>query len=143
MGKVSSFWALSAMGVLGSIDEGAVGVSYPFLEIPVLWIIVAVILANTVLILFSALLSNWIKNLSRKFPSILSGIILVILGILKFLELILEFKMLNPARFLLAKLRASIPFICKLLKLSLLLLQVSLQTQKLRWRKLMPTKFLR
>jgi putative Mn2+ efflux pump MntP len=86
MEKVSSFWALSAMGVLGSIDEGAVGVSYPFLEIPVLWIIVAVILANTILILFATLLSNWIKNLSRKFPSILSGIILIILGILKFLE---------------------------------------------------------
>jgi putative Mn2+ efflux pump MntP len=58
MEKVSSFWALSAMGVLGSIDEGAVGVSYPFLEIPVLWIIVAVLLANTVLILFATLLSN-------------------------------------------------------------------------------------
>ena len=68
MDKVSSFWALSAMGVLGSIDEGAVGVSYPFLEIPVLWIIVAVILTNTVLILFAALLSDWIKNLSKKFP---------------------------------------------------------------------------
>jgi putative Mn2+ efflux pump MntP len=27
MEKVSSFWALSAMGVLGSIDEGAVGVA--------------------------------------------------------------------------------------------------------------------
>jgi len=70
------FWALSAMGVLGSIDEGVVGVSYPFLEVPVLWIIVAVILANTVLISFATLLSNWIKNLSRKSPSILSGIIL-------------------------------------------------------------------
>jgi putative Mn2+ efflux pump MntP len=86
MEKVSSFWALSAMGVLGSIDEGAVGVSYPFLEIPVLWIIVAVLLANTVLVLFATLLSNWIKNLSRKFPSILSGIILILLGVLKFLE---------------------------------------------------------
>jgi putative Mn2+ efflux pump MntP len=70
MDNVSSFWALSAVGVLGSIDEGAVGVSYPFLEIPVLWIIVAVLMANTVLILFATLLSNWIKSLSRKFPSI-------------------------------------------------------------------------
>jgi putative Mn2+ efflux pump MntP len=66
MEKVSSFWALSAMGVLGSIDEGDVGVSYPFSEIPILWMIVAVILVNTVLILFAALLSNYIKNLSRK-----------------------------------------------------------------------------
>jgi hypothetical protein len=58
---------MPAMGVLGSIDEGAVGVSYPFLETPVLWIIVAVILANTVLILLATLLSNWIKNFILKF----------------------------------------------------------------------------
>jgi len=88
--KVSSFFTLSAIGILGSIDEGVVGVSYPFLEIPVLWIIVAVIIANIVLISFAVLLSNWIKNLSRKFPSILSGTILIILGILKFLELTFE-----------------------------------------------------
>ena len=73
--------------ILSSIDEGAVGISYPFLGIPILWIIVAVILANTILILFAALLGNWIKNLSRRIPSILSGAILIILGILKFLEL--------------------------------------------------------
>jgi putative Mn2+ efflux pump MntP len=87
MEKASSLLALSAIGVLGSIDEGAVGVSYPFLGIPILWIIVAVILANTILILFATLLSSWIRSLSRRLPSILSGIILIVLGVWKFLEL--------------------------------------------------------
>jgi putative Mn2+ efflux pump MntP len=87
MEKVSSFWALSAMGTLASIDEGAIGISYPFLGIPILWIIIAVILTNTILILLAVLLSSWIKALSRRIPSVLSGAILITLGILKFLEL--------------------------------------------------------
>jgi putative Mn2+ efflux pump MntP len=87
---VSSFWSLSVMGTLGSLDEGAVGISYPFLGIPILWIVLAVILTNTVLISFAMLLSSWVKSLSRKTPSILSGIILIFLGILKFFELTIE-----------------------------------------------------
>jgi putative Mn2+ efflux pump MntP len=85
--RVSSFWELSAIGILSSIDEGAIGISYPFLGIPIIWIIIAVILANTILILFASFLSSWIKTLSRRTPSILSGTILITLGILKFLEL--------------------------------------------------------
>jgi putative Mn2+ efflux pump MntP len=65
------------MGTLGSLDEGAVGISYPFLGIPILWIVLAVILTNTVLISFAKLLSSWVKSLSRKTPFILSGIILI------------------------------------------------------------------
>jgi putative Mn2+ efflux pump MntP len=87
MKRVSSFWELSAIGILSSIDEGAIGISYPFLGIPIIWIIIAVILANTILILFASFLSSWIKTLSRRTPSILSGTILIALGILKFLEL--------------------------------------------------------
>jgi putative Mn2+ efflux pump MntP len=75
------------MGTLASIDEGAVGISYPFLGIPVLWIVIAVILANTLLISLAALLSDRIRDLSGKLPSILSGVILIILGILEFLDL--------------------------------------------------------
>jgi putative Mn2+ efflux pump MntP len=89
MERVSSFWAMAAMGTLASIDEGAVGISYPFLGIPVLWIVIAVILANTVLISLAALLSDRIRDLSGKLPSILSGVILIILGILEFLNLAL------------------------------------------------------
>ena len=78
---------LLAVGIVGSIDEGAIGIGYPFLEIPILWIIVAVILTNTVLIFLAVFISNWRKNLNKKIPSILSGIILIVLGILSFLEL--------------------------------------------------------
>ena len=85
--NISSFWVLLAMGILGSLDEGAVGVGYPFLEVPVLWIIVSVILVNTVLIFFAMFIGNWKKNLNKKIPSILSGIILIVLGVMNFLEL--------------------------------------------------------
>jgi len=87
MEKVSSFWAMATMGTLASIDEGAVGISYPFLGIQVSWIVIAVILTNTVLISLAALLSDRIRNLSGKLPSILSGVILIVLGILEFLDL--------------------------------------------------------
>ena len=88
--NVSSFWVLLAMGVLGSFDEGAVGVGYPFLEIPIFWIIVSVILTNTALIFLAVFTSNWRKNLNKKIPSIISGSILIVLGILNFLELFLK-----------------------------------------------------
>ena len=45
------------------------------------------LLTNTILILLAVLLSSRIKALSRRIPSILSGAILITLGILKFLEL--------------------------------------------------------
>ena len=86
--NISSFWALLAMGTLGSIDEGAVGIGYPFLEISLVWIIVSVILANTILVYFAMLISNWKKNLNKKILSILSGTILIVLGIKNFLELV-------------------------------------------------------
>jgi putative Mn2+ efflux pump MntP len=87
--KISSFWAITAMGSLGSIDEGAVGISFPFLGIPVLWIILAIIIANTVLVFTASTLSIWIKKMSQRTSSILSGIILITLGVLKFLDLTL------------------------------------------------------
>lgn len=88
MKNASSFWLLLATGVLGSFDEGAVGVGYPFLEIPVLWIIAAVILTNTILIFFAVFVGNWIKGFfEQKIYSILSGIILITLGLVNFLEL--------------------------------------------------------
>jgi putative Mn2+ efflux pump MntP len=85
--KISSFWAITAMGSLGSIDEGAVGISFPFLGIPIPWIILAIITANTVLVFTASTLSIWIKKMSQRTPSIVAGIILITLGVLKFLEL--------------------------------------------------------
>lgn len=79
-----SFWILVSTGTLGSIDEGIVGVSYPFLEIPVQWIIAAVIMANTLLVYVAMLLGIWMKRLSGKTASIISGAILISIGILNF-----------------------------------------------------------
>lgn len=87
--NVSSFWVLLVMGTLGSIDEGAVGVGYPFLQTPIQWIIVAIIITNTVLIYLAMFISNWKKNLNERIVQILSGIILIALGTMNFLKLFL------------------------------------------------------
>lgn len=86
--NIASFWILLVMGILGSLDEGAVGVGFPFLELPIFWIIVSVILTNIALIFSAMLISNWKKNLNKKIPSILSGFILIALGVMNFLELV-------------------------------------------------------
>lgn len=86
--SIPSFWTLLAMGTLGSLDEGTVGLVYPFLEIPIIWIIICVIFVNSALVYLAMLLSRLIRNFSTMLSSILSGIILILLGILKFLEMI-------------------------------------------------------
>lgn len=86
-----TFWMILLIGTLGSLDEAVVGIGYPFLKIPILWIIIAVLLVNTVLIFLAVILSGFAKKLNRKFTSVLSGIILIVLGISKFLEM--NFKM--------------------------------------------------
>ncbi len=83
----SSFLILLTTGILGSLDEGAIGISFPFLEISIFWIIFAVILTNIVLIYLAILAGGWIRDLNREIPPILSGMILIILGVLKFFEL--------------------------------------------------------
>lgn len=84
--NISSFWVLLTMGTLGSIDEGAIGISYAFLEIPISLIIVSVIIANTALIYLAVFLSSLGKRINKKILSILSGLILIALGIMNFLE---------------------------------------------------------
>jgi len=86
-----TFWMILFIGTLGSLDEAVVVIGYPFLKIPILWIIIAVLLVNTVLIFLAVILSGFAKKLNRKFTSVLSGIILIVLGISKFLEM--NFKM--------------------------------------------------
>ncbi len=87
--NIASFWVLLVMGTLGSIDEGAMGIGYPFLDIPVVWIIISVILMNTLLVYLAVLASTWKTRLNKKIPPILSGIILIVLGIINWLEIIL------------------------------------------------------
>jgi putative Mn2+ efflux pump MntP len=85
--NITSFWVLLVMGTLGSIDEGAVGIGYPFLEIPVAWIIISVILVNTLLVYLAMLASTWKTRWNQKIPPILSGLILIVLGIINWLEI--------------------------------------------------------
>ncbi|MEM1583217.1 MAG: hypothetical protein QXF28_00840 [Nitrososphaerota archaeon] len=67
MKNVSSSWVILSTSILGSLDEEAVGVGYPFLEIPFLCIIVAVVLENIIVVYFSMFAANWIKNLNKNF----------------------------------------------------------------------------
>jgi putative Mn2+ efflux pump MntP len=84
---LTSFWVLVTLGVLGSLDEGAVGIGYAFLDEPVWLIITWVIIANTILVFVAALATTWTSRLNKKLPSILSGVILICLGITKWVEM--------------------------------------------------------
>ena len=86
--NIGSFWVLLVMGTLGSIDEGAIGIGYPFLDIPITWLIGSVILMNTILIFLAVFIGSITKNLNQKIPPIVSGIILIILGIMNWAEVI-------------------------------------------------------
>ncbi len=86
--NISSFWVLMTLGILGSLDEGAVGISYAFLDVPVWVIIVWVIIVNTILIYLAAILTTWTSKLNKKIPSILSGTILICLGIANWIEML-------------------------------------------------------
>ncbi len=85
--NITSFWVLLVMGILGSIDEGAVGISYPFLDIPIVWIIISVILMNTLLVYLAMLISTWKTKLDQKLLPILSGLILIALGVMNWYEI--------------------------------------------------------
>ncbi|MBN2153907.1 MAG: manganese efflux pump [Candidatus Lokiarchaeota archaeon] len=85
---LTSFWVLLVMGTLGSIDEGAIGIGYPFLAIPIAWIIISVILMNTILVYLAMLVSTWKTRLNQKIPPILSGIIIIVLGIVDWAEIV-------------------------------------------------------
>ncbi len=85
---ISSFWVLMTLGILGSLDEGAVGISYAFLDVPVWVIIIWVIIVNTILVFAAALLTTWTSKLNQKIPSILSGAILICLGVMNWCEIL-------------------------------------------------------
>ena len=86
--NISSFWVLLVMGTLGSIDEGAIGIGYAFLSIPLVWIILSVVIVNTILVFLATLVSTWKTRLDQRIPPILSGIILIVLGIINWLEIL-------------------------------------------------------
>lgn len=67
-----------------SLEEGAIGIGYPFLRVPITWIIIAVILTNTISIYIVVFSSGYMRHLNEKYPRILSGIIFISLGKLIF-----------------------------------------------------------
>jgi putative Mn2+ efflux pump MntP len=83
--NITSIGSLITIGTLSSLDEGAVGISYPFLGLPISSIIVLVIIVNTVFIFTAMQISSRLRKFDRKFPQILSGLILIILGFLNLL----------------------------------------------------------
>lgn len=86
--KISSFWVLLAMGTLGSIDEGAIGIGYPFLAMPIGWIVGSVVLTNIILIFFAMLISTGQTKVHTRMPSFVSGVLLIVFGIVSCLELL-------------------------------------------------------
>jgi len=85
---ITSFWVLLTLGVLGSLDEGAVGIGYPFLDVPVVVIIAWVIIVNMILVFVAAFVTKWTSQLNQKFPSVLSGTILICLGITNWIDIL-------------------------------------------------------
>jgi putative Mn2+ efflux pump MntP len=84
---ITSVWVLVTLGVLGSLDEGAVGIGYPFLDVPIVVIITWVIIVNTILVFVAALVTMWTSRLNQEIPSVLSGTILICLGITNWIEI--------------------------------------------------------
>jgi putative Mn2+ efflux pump MntP len=84
--NLDSFWTLVILGILGSLDEGIVGVGYVFLDIPIIVIVLGIISINTILITLAVYLSDSIPQNYHKLAGISSGILLILVGIMKFLE---------------------------------------------------------
>jgi len=86
--NLTSFWVLLIIGTLGSMDEGAVGIGYPFLSLPIIWIIVGVIICNGLFVFLAMYISTLTTKINQKIPSILSGLILLSLGIINWVEIL-------------------------------------------------------
>jgi putative Mn2+ efflux pump MntP len=84
--NITSIWTLLAIGTLSSLDEGAVGVGYPFLGLPIVWIVSSVVVVNTIFIFAAMQISHHGRKINRKFSLILSGLILIVLGLIKVLQ---------------------------------------------------------
>jgi manganese efflux pump family protein len=88
--NLQSFWILLLLGTLGSFDEGAVGLGYAFLKTPVAVIILAVLIINTLFVVIASLLSNKVPESYQKVSRIAAGSILILLGILKSIEILIQ-----------------------------------------------------
>jgi putative Mn2+ efflux pump MntP len=80
--KIMTFGGLVVMGVLSSIDEGVIGIGFPFLDISIFWLIFSVVIVNTIIVFLAMMLSSWRLSVNTKIPPLLSGFILIILGLM-------------------------------------------------------------
>ena len=69
------------MGILSSIDEGVVGIGFPFLNISIFWLIISVIVVNSLIVFIAMLISSWRTSVNTKITPFLSGCILIGLGV--------------------------------------------------------------
>jgi putative Mn2+ efflux pump MntP len=86
--NLGSFWVLLLLGTLGSFDEGATGLSYAFLNIPVIAIIAAVAIFNTIFVFMAAFVSAHVPASYQKFSRIIAGVILIGLGLFKCIDIL-------------------------------------------------------
>jgi manganese efflux pump family protein len=81
MKNLSSIWVLMGLGVLGSIDEGAVGIGYAFIDVSIPLLILLVVLFNTILVFIALSICNRVSRSQQKYPPIIAGLILIVLGL--------------------------------------------------------------
>ena len=78
--KSTTFWGLMVMGVLSSIDEGIVGFGFHFIDVPLCWIIISILIVNTIIVFLAVVLSIWGIRINQQIAPLLSGVILILLG---------------------------------------------------------------
>lgn len=88
MKNLSSLWVLTLLGTLSSIDEGTVGIGFAFLEISIPTLILLVILFNTIIVFVAIAICNKVAKKQRKYPPIIAGLILIIIGIKNWIEIL-------------------------------------------------------
>jgi putative Mn2+ efflux pump MntP len=89
LNKASSFIGLVIIGIASSLDEGATGLAFPFLSIPIFFIIIAVIIVNTIVVFTASFVVQTKKQWNQKYAVIISGLLLIILGVLKWIQITL------------------------------------------------------
>jgi putative Mn2+ efflux pump MntP len=88
--NLGSFWVLLVLGALTSIDEGAIGITFPFLDIPITIIFITLVIVNILLGVFGVLIGLDSKKIQQKPAEVLAGVLLVCVGLKMLIESILN-----------------------------------------------------
>ena len=84
--KTSSFLGLILIGIASSVDEGATGFAFPFLDLPIVLILIAVIIGNSIVVFMASFVVQYKKQWNQKNTVIISGLLLIFLGVFKWLQ---------------------------------------------------------